>query len=165
MMYFYRFFLALLLSLSASAWAENPYSPEETHKIKDECIELGTRYAYYLDSNQIDKISSLFDEFGSFQGSSGKYIGRENIDLAFSRRPKNRRTIHLVTNHYVDIQSKNMAEVTSNFAAYRTDEATGVTSIAEAPVRIGRYIDECVRQESGWFFQSREMNEVFSTDG
>jgi hypothetical protein len=151
----------LLLTFSTSLYAENPYSPSESLYIKDACIELGTRYAYYLDTNQPGKISSLFDDHGSFQGRSGKYIGREDIDLAFSRRPKSRRTIHIVTNHFVDIQSKNMVEVISNFATYRTNEATGVASLEGQPIRVGRYVDECVRIDDGWIFQSREMDEIF----
>jgi hypothetical protein len=153
--------LSLLLILSPTLHAENPYTPAESLMIKDACIELGTRYAYYLDSNQPARISSLFDHHGSFQGRSGKYTGREDIDLAFSRRPKSRRTIHIVSNHYVDIQSRNMVEVISNFAAYRTDEATGVVSLEGQPIRVGRYTDECVRAEDGWLFQSRQMEEIF----
>lgn len=155
------FVSTLLLTFSICLHADNPYTPAESHRIKDACIELGTRYAYYLDTNQPQKISSLFDDHGSFQGRSGKYIGREDIDLAFSRRPKNRRTIHIVTNHFVDIQSKNMVEVISNFATYRTDEATGVASLEDQPIRVGRYIDECVRIDDGWIFQSRQMDEIF----
>ena len=88
-------------------------------------------------------------------------MGPENINLAFSRRPKNRRTIHIVTNHMVDIQSKNMVEVISNFTTYRTDQPSGVASLEGQPVRVGRYIDECVRYENGWIFQSRIMEVVF----
>ena len=153
--------ISLLLTLSPLLHAKNPYTPAESLLIKDACIELGTRYAYYLDSNQPEKISSLFDDHGSYQGRTGKYTGREDINLAFTRRPKSRRTIHIVTSHYVDIQSRNMVEVISNFAAYRTDEATGVISLEGQPIRVGRYTDECVRAEEGWVFQSRQMEEIF----
>ncbi len=153
--------LGLLLVVSANLDAENPYTAEESLHIKDACIELGTRYAYYLDTGQNDKIPGLFDEQGTWQSRGGKFTGREDIKLAFSRRPKNRRTIHIVTGHLVDIQSKNMVEVISNYATYRTDQATGVASLEGQPVRVGRYIDECVRYEKGWILQSREMEEIF----
>ena len=159
MRYSQAFALGLLLVVSANLNAETPYSPEESRQIKDACIELGTRYAYYLDTNQADKIAELFDEHGSWQGTSGKYMGPENIKLAFSRRPKNRRTIHMVTNHMVDIQSRNMVEVIANFATYRTDQPTGVASLEGQPIRVGRYIDECVRYEKGWIFQSLIMQD------
>jgi len=161
MMYCQAIALGLLLVVSVNLNAENPYTPEESLRIKDACIELGTRYAYYLDTGQQEKISDLFDEHGSWQGHSGRYSGREDIKLAFSRRPKSRRTIHLVSNHMVDIQSKNMVEVISNFVTYRTDKATGVASLKGQPIRVGRYIDECVRLEDSWIFQSRTMEEVF----
>ncbi len=97
-MYYQALALGLLLVVSANLNAENPYTPEESLHIKEACIELGNRYAYYLDTGQNDKISDLFDEQGSWQSTAGKYTGREDIKLAFSRRPKNRRTIH----EYVD---------------------------------------------------------------
>ena len=161
MMYSQSLTLGLLLVVSVNLNAENPYTPEESLQIKDACIELGTRYAYYLDSGQVHRISDLFDEHGSWQGRSGKYTGREDIKLAFSRRPKNRRTVHIVSNHLVDIQSKNMVEVFSNFATYRADDVKGVASMEGQPVRVGHYIDECVRLEEGWIFQSRTMDAVF----
>lgn len=165
--FFYRtlsckiFALSLFLTASPFLHAKNPYTLAESLVIKDACIELGNRYAYYLDTNQPARISSLFDENGTYHGSSGKYIGRKDIDLAFSKRPKSRRTIHIVTNHVVDIQSRHMVEVISNFVAYRTDEATGVASLEGQPIRVGRYIDECVRIEDDWLFQSRQMEEIF----
>lgn len=162
MMYCQSYALGLLLVISVSLNAENPYTPEQSLRIKEACIELGTRYAYYLDSGQSNKISELFDEHGSWQSRSGKYAGREDIKLAFSRRPKNRRTIHIVTNQFVDIQSKNMVEVISNFVTYRSDNAKGVISLKGQPIRVGRYIDECVRLGEDWIFQSRTMEEVFS---
>lgn len=158
---FRTFVLSLLLTFPLILNAENPYTPAESLQIKEACIDLGTRYAYYLDTNQPGMIASLFDDHGSFQGTTGKYSGRENINLAFSRRPKNRRTIHIVTNHIVDIQSRNMVEVISNFATYRTEEATGIASLKDQPVRVGRYTDECVRLEDEWLFQSRTMEEIF----
>ena len=161
MMYSQALALSLLLIFSANLSAENPYSPEESLQIRDACIELGNRYAYYLDTGQNDKIAGLFDEHGSWAGRAGKYTGREDIKLAFARRPKNRRTIHIVTGHLVDIQSKNMVEVISNFTTYRTDKPTGVASLEGQPFRVGRYIDECVRHEKGWIFQSRTMQEIF----
>ena len=162
MRYSQVFALGLLLVVSADLSAENPYTAEESLHIKEACIELGNRYAYYLDTGQNDKISSLFDEQGSWQSQAGKYTGREDIRLAFSRRPKNRRTIHIVTNHLVDIQSKNMVEVISNFATYRTDKPSGVATLEGQPVRAGRYVDECIRYDDGWLFQSRIMEEVFA---
>ena len=164
MMYPQACVLGLLLIAPATLNAENPYTAEESLQIKDACIDLGNRYAHYLDTGQNDKISDLFDEHGSWQSQAGRYTGRENIKLAFSRRPKNRRTIHIVTNHLVDIQSRNMVEVISHFATYRTDKPTGVASLDGQPVRVGRYVDECVRYEKGWILQSREMEEVFSVD-
>jgi SnoaL-like domain len=161
MMYSQALALGLLLVISGHLSAENPYTAEESLQIREACIELGNRYAYYLDTGQIDRIPDLFDEQGSWQGRAGRYTGREDIKLAFSRRPKNRRTVHLVTNHLVDIQSKNMVEVISNFTTYRTDKPTGIAPLDGQPVRVGRYTDECVRYEKGWIFQSREMEEIF----
>ncbi|MFP6808475.1 MAG: nuclear transport factor 2 family protein [Pseudomonadales bacterium] len=153
--------LSLLLAVPVSLNAKNPYTPAESQRIKEACIELGTRYVHYLDNGHVEKVSELFDEHGSWQGHAGKYTGREDIKLAFSLRPKNRRTIHIVTNYLVDIQSRNMVEVISNFATYRTDKPTGIAPMENQPVRVGRYIDECVRLEDKWIFQSRTMEEVF----
>lgn len=154
--------LGLLVMLSWHIQAENPYSPEESRTVREQCIELGTKYAHYFDSGQGERIADLFDEQGTWQGGSAIYAGREDIRTAFSRRPKTRRTIHLVSNHQVQIQSRNLATVVSNFVLYRTEVGSGVVPIDDQPVRVGRYHDECVRSESGWLLQSRRMEEVFA---
>lgn len=156
--------VGLLLLLSTPLMAEgpkSPYSREELLIVKNACIELGNRYAHYLDSGQNEKIPELFDEHGSWQSRSGKYTGREDIKLAFSNRPKNRRSVHIITNHLVEVQSEYLAEVRSNFVTYQTDQATGLVSFKDQPVRVGHYLDECVRDGDKWIFQSRKMQSVF----
>ena len=153
--------LGLFLVFSPGLSAENPYSPEDSLKVRNACIELGTRYAHYLDTGQSDKIPTLFDEHGTWQGRTGKFTGREDIKLAFSRRPKNRKTIHIVSSYMVEIQSRNLAVVTSNFATYQSDEGKEIAPIHNQPFRAGRYIDECIRDGNRWIFQSRTMEELF----
>jgi len=153
--------LGLLVMLSWHIQAENPYTPAESRLIREQCIELGTKYAHYLDSGQGARVAAVFDEQGSWQGGSSKFVGRENIRIAFAGRPKTRRTIHLVSNHQVEILSRNLAVVESHFVLYRTEVGSGVVPLDDQPVRVGRYHDECVRSESGWLLQSRRMEEVF----
>ena len=154
--------LGLLVMLSGHIQADNPYSPDESRAIREQCIELGTKYAHYLDTGRGDRVADLFAEQGTWQGGSAKLVGPENIKIAFAGRPKTRRTIHLVSNHQVEIISRNLAIVDSHFVLYRTEVGSGVVPIDDQPVRVGRYHDECVRLESGWLLQSRRMEEEFA---
>ena len=154
--------LGLFIGLSWHVQAENPYTPDESRAVREQCIELGTKYAHYLDSGQGERVADLFDEPGIWQTRSVTYTGQEDIRIAFSKRPKTRRTIHLVTNHRVEIQSRNLATVVSHFVLYRTEVGSGVVPIDDQPVRVGRYHDECVRSETGWLLQTRRMEEVFA---
>jgi hypothetical protein len=138
------------------------FTADEAQQAEVACIELGELYARYLDTGQYALVPTLFAPQGTFHGQAGKYTGRESVAMVFNRISKNQRTIHMVTNHRVEIQSRNLIIVTSNFATYNTDKATGVATLEAQPVRVGRYIDECVRGDNGWLFQSRIMDVIFA---
>ncbi len=74
--------------LSWRTQAENPYTPDESRLVREQCIEFGTKYAHYLGSGQGVRVADLFDEQGSWQGGSAKFVGQENIRVAFAGRPK-----------------------------------------------------------------------------
>lgn len=144
---------------STTAFSESPYSLTETLAIKQECIELGRLYAQYVDSNNGDKVADLFDDHGTFEGSAGKYTGKESIALAFGRRPENRRSHHVVSNEIADVQSRNLTTVDSYYVFYRFEgELSEDVAPVALPYAMGSYHDECVRTNAGkWLFQKRTL--------
>ena len=152
-----------MLSLLASTplLAAELFSHDEAQQAEVACIQLGNLYAHYLDTGQYELVPTLFAPQGTFHGQAGKYTGRESVALVFNRIDKNQRSIHVVTNPIVEIQSRNLIIVTSNFTTYKTDTATGVSPLQNQPVRVGIYTDECVRSDTGWLFQSRKMDIIF----
>jgi hypothetical protein len=149
-----------MLALAPLSAAEL-FTPEEAQQAEVACIELGDLYAHYLDTGQYALVPTLFAPQGTFHGQAGKYTGRDSVAMVFNRISKQQRTIHMVTNQMVELQSRNLVIVTSNFATYQTDKATGVATLKTQPIRVGRYTDECVRGDNGWLFQSRMMDVIF----
>ena len=149
----------------ADSFAASPYSEQETKAVRDACILLGLRYAEYLDMNEPEKIARLFADNGSFEGT-GKYIGPEDIQLAFAARPKDRITMHLVSNQKVEVVSKNLALSVSSFVVYKHDGKLKeeFAPIANQPYRVGRYHDECILTDDGWRFQNRKLETIFLSD-
>ncbi|MFT6519938.1 MAG: hypothetical protein ACJATP_003621 [Candidatus Azotimanducaceae bacterium] len=160
----WQWLAAAMLTLLASAplSAAEAFTANEARQAEAACMELGDLYANYLDTGQYALVPTLFAPHGSFHGQAGKYTGRESVALVFNRISKNQRTVHMVTNHRVEIQSRNLVIVTSNFATYLTKKATGVAILQGQPFRVGRYIDECVRGDNGWLLQSRVMDVIFA---
>jgi hypothetical protein len=151
----------LTLLVSTPLQAVENFAPDEALRAEAACIQLGDLYANYLDTGQYALVPTLFAPQGSFHGQAGKYTGRESVAMVFNRIDKNQRSIHVVSNQMVEIQSRNLVIVTSYFTTYQTDKTTGVATLQAQPVRIGRYTDECVRGDDGWLFQSRVMDVIF----
>lgn len=160
----WQWLAAAMLTILASTplSAAEAFSANEARQAEAACIELGDLYAHYLDTGQYALVSTLFAPQGTFHGQAGKYTGRDSVALVFNRIAKNQRTVHMVTNHRVEIQSRNLVIVTSNFATYLTKKATGVAALQGQPFRVGRYTDECVRGDDGWLLQSRVMDVIFA---
>jgi hypothetical protein len=160
----WQWLAAAMLTILASTplSAAETFSANEARQAEAACIELGDLYANYLDTGQYALVPTLFAPQGTFHGQAGKYTGRESVALVFNRIAKKQRTVHMVTNHRVEIQSRNLVIVTSNFATYLTKKATGVAALQGQPFRVGRYTDECVRGDDGWLLQSRVMDVIFA---
>lgn len=152
----------LLFMQAADVYAAGPASDQETKAIQDACISLGLQYAEYLDMNKPEKIARLFADNGTFEGTA-KYMGPEDIHLAFSNRPKDRTTLHLISNQTVEVVSKNLALSVSNFVVYKHDGKLKeyTAPITNQPFRVGRYHDECILTDNGWRFQTRKLETIF----
>ncbi len=165
--------VAILCCIATSAAADSHLKSdpklENAEAVKRECIELGRRYATLIDSDQRDpaRIAELFDPHGTFEGVTAKYVGRDNIKLAFESRPDNRKTFHLVSNEIAEVYSRNMVVVESYYVYYRYDgETEGPYAPVGEPYSMGTYYDECVRTEDGrWLWQLRKTERKFMREG
>jgi hypothetical protein len=160
-----RIFCPILMLFSPVVFAENPYTLDETLAIERECINLGRNYARYLDNGEAEKISALFVEHGTYVSTTTKYVGRQDIATAFSRRPKNRQSFHMVANETAEVLSKNLAVVESYYVYYRYEgDVKGEYAPISLPYSMGTYHDECIRSDNNeWLFQIRITKRRFSS--
>ena len=157
-------FLVSLTCLTSQAIAKNPYPPEESEVIKSACIELGRKFAEFVNLGEFTKVAALFEENGEYIKSGGKLSGRESIELAFTRLDNKRNRAHILTNERAEILSKNLVVVTSYITHYQgADEPPKGLEPVPRPHSIVKNYDECVRTEEGeWLWQTREVKEVFA---
>lgn len=160
--------LVILLTCTASAaFSENPYTTEETLAIERACINLGRQYARLVDRGGAAKeISELFDEHGTYEGISAKYVGRENIFIAFYARPPDRHSFHLVSNEIAEVQNRNLTLVESYYVYYRHEgKLAGEFAPIREPYSMGSYHDECVRtDDNSWRWQLRQTKRRFARE-
>ncbi|MFT4631947.1 MAG: hypothetical protein ACI9BC_000962, partial [Crocinitomicaceae bacterium] len=96
----------LTLLLSTPLQAVENFTPDEALRAEAACVQLGDLYANYLDTGQYALVPTLFAPQGSFHGQAGKYTGRESVAMVFNRIDKKQRSIHIVSNQMVEIQSR-----------------------------------------------------------
>jgi hypothetical protein len=121
-------------------------------------IELTARYAYLLDTNQIDTLLDLWtDENPTFdieEFGLGKSIGKEQIRkyLEVAIYGQNENLCHLTTNHVINELGESTASGTCHVYAL-ADVRAGGNSAASA-----FYRDQYVRENGVWKFSTRKVH-------
>ena len=165
MMHFARSILIAVITICPQTYGANLFSTEESDRIVKACLDLGQKFAQYLDTGEYGKLATLFEENGEFIKPGGKYSGRESIDLGFKQIPKDTVFVHVISNEVAEIHSKNLVVVTSYITRYhRIREKPGqpITASEILPTVIIKNYDECVRTEDDtWLWQTRDATLVF----
>lgn len=132
--------------------------------ITQECTDLINLYSALNDTVEYDRLVGLFTEDGAFARPSRPeeiLIGRKMILQAFQARPP-RKTVHVVSNIMVTIESGTAAKARSIITLYSAEPGT---RIAAPPIMVGHFTDEIVKQGTTWLFASRRGNIDFQFGG
>ena len=123
-----------------------------------EIIELTAKYAYLLDTNQIDSLLDLWSDddptFDIEQFGLGKAIGKDQIRhyLEVAIYGQNENLCHLTTNHVINEIHESRASGTCHVLAL-ADVRAGGSSSATA-----YYKDQYVYESGMWKFSVRQVN-------
>jgi hypothetical protein len=121
-------------------------------------IELTARYAYLLDTNQIDALLDLWTDddptFDIEEFGLGKAIGKDKIRqyLEVAIYGQNENLCHLTTNHVINELSESKASGTCHVYAL-ADVRVGGNSAASA-----FYRDDYVHENGRWKFSYRKVH-------
>ncbi|BCJ50475.1 hypothetical protein Asp14428_19500 [Actinoplanes sp. NBRC 14428] len=120
-------------------------------------IELTARYAFLLDTNDIDTLLELWTDddpvFDIEEFGLGKAVGKDQIRhyLEVAIYGQNENLCHLTTNHVINELGESSASGTCHVLAL-ADVRVGGSSQASA-----FYRDEYVRQDGKWKFSYRKV--------
>lgn len=122
-----------------------------------EIIELTSRYAYLLDTNQIDSLLELWSDedpvFDIEEFGLGKAIGKDEIRHYLEKviYGQNENVCHLTTNHVINELLGSRASGTCHVYAH-ADVRAGGSSSATA-----YYKDQYVHEGGMWKFSARKV--------
>lgn len=115
---------------------------------------LAHDYAHAVDGPVVDEIVGLFtpDCVWDLRALGGDVArGREEVRAYFAATAESLLgTVHLTSNHVVDVDVDGEAATGSSYFHAVFVDAAGVRHEA-----LGRYVDEYARTSEGWKFQSR----------
>jgi SnoaL-like domain len=122
-------------------------------KAKDrlDIIQLTATFDNALDSENIDKYLSTFDENGELSGFWGSTQGKDNLRVQFPQLldsfARGRR--HLLTNHEIDGDG-----TTATMYCYLTVFNRDTSTMAGS----GTFNDELIKVKGKWLFKKRELS-------
>ncbi|MET0986336.1 MAG: nuclear transport factor 2 family protein [Steroidobacteraceae bacterium] len=134
-------------------------------RIERECERLALRYTHYVDSGAAEKVVDLFTEDGVWEVGSTRLAGEEALRRFFAARQamKARASLHVVTNHLVEVIDADHARGTSYLVHFVDDDDRGAEprAMEQQPVRVGLYQDEYERTTNGWRIKRRRVVTTF----
>jgi len=131
--------------------------------IQRECETLSIAYARYVDFRRYDDFVELFTDDAHLD-AGGPIDGKENIRRAMARRPDTLRSLHVLSNIYIDVLDADTATGISYLSLYRH---TGPESVLNDPIEfstpaaVGYYTDAFKRTPKGFRIASRVLSFTF----
>lgn len=128
--------------------------------IQRACAKLISVYAYLNDERRFEELADLFTDDAVLYRPSAPdqpIEGRQNILLAFQKRPPDTLTFHICTDIVVDVQSEDLAQGRSRILMLSTVRAqSGAAQSVEGKMPIpGVFRDTFKWTETGWKFAER----------
>ena len=124
------------------------------------CRNLIVSAAQAVDAQDYEAFVALFAADATLVRPGGHVLrGHSEILAAYTSKPANRITHHLVCNHQVRITGPNMAESRCKVLLYATDKTRELTPqgrLADPTHQVGVMQDTLIQTEQGWRIQHRQ---------
>lgn len=126
------------------------------------CSDLITRYTYFADLGEIQRIPELFTEDGVMAHPTWEANGQAELRKRFESMVGRQRTLrHVCTNVLVDVLSAEEATATVYLTLYMHDGPVDGPAPISGPHQIGQYRDRLVKTAEGWRFAERRVTFAF----
>jgi hypothetical protein len=98
------------------------------------CTQVMHRLFYFLDESKYEDLVALFLPEGTLFRQGVLLAGREQIMQAMSKRSATQRIRHVISNAFIEAQSRGMVHMVAYMVAYRFDDG----ALRKGPVEISR---------------------------
>ena len=134
---------------------------DERDAIERSCKKLSIAYAKHADFRDYNTFVDLFTEDGVLEIYGQEIKGRAALLATMSSRPENRRSLHLLTNIWIDVLDADHAVGGAYLTVFSVDfDGDGPAPLQGARM-VGNYEDEFVRGTEGWRIARRKLTAVF----
>lgn len=107
-------------------------APEATTLLQ--CMQLMHQLFYFLDQSNYRDLASLFAPNGIWHRQGERLAGPAQIVQALLKRSATQRIRHLISNQFIESQSRDQLQMVAYLTAYRFDDGT----LHAGPVEISR---------------------------
>lgn len=120
--------------------------------IEADCEKLMNQFAWHTDTLAYDDAMALFVPDCTFSRADEVFTGLDGLSRALERRPKDRRTCHIVSGVVVDVLDETTAEGKAHSLVFGHRGPLGENDEAPlvSPDSIVRYEVRFTRTEAGW---------------
>jgi SnoaL-like domain len=124
---------------------------------KDAIRDLLSEYCICMDNGRFDDLGLLFAPDGTWNGIEGPAAIAERIRSIVPVAGEGPRRIHFLSNVIIKVAT-DTAHAASNWMVVRESDQGPIVGAA------GTYVDDLVRRDDGWRFQSRISREDIAGD-
>ena len=132
-----------------------------SYEDKFDILDLVSKYCFFIDAKEIDELTALFTETGSWTSKFGHAEGRANIDTLLRKlvpapAPSDLQR-HVTVNTVIEVSGGSANGFSYFFVARSSPSGPRVSTV-------GSYTDSFVKTASGWRFQTRRLSHDIVTD-
>ena len=122
-----------------------------------DCVQLTHQMFYFLDESKYEQLVALFTPNGSLHRQGELLIGHDQIMQAMVKRSTTQRIRHVISNVFIESQTKELVRLVAYMTAYRFDDGV----MHKGPVEISRpfrmSIVRAAMQQTGGTWKIIEM--------
>jgi hypothetical protein len=142
---------------------DSELAPLKRMIIERACEQLSVAYARAVDFRDYDAFVELFAD-DAVLDLGMRLEGKAAIRQSMKARANDIRTLHVLSNIFIEVQDSKNARGVSYLTLYRhvgTESAHGVPVPSTLPTAVGHYDDVFVMTPNGWRFKTRTLHVAF----
>lgn len=133
----------------------------EREAIKRACEEVNIAYARHVDFREMDALIDTFTVDCELEAMGQKMNGHKGLIKFMEDRPASRKSLHVLTNIWVNVLDADRAEGKTYFLNFRNDAVASGPAPHTTPVMVGYMDDNYARTPGGWKFSRRRIEIMF----